>query len=181
MITRMYKNIVGVTLIAVLAGCQTYVGVPQTREEFVSSTKQGGLFRNSETITVRKPVNDVVASVKILAEKCLNVTVKTPNTSTTGNTGSNTTYRPTMHPQSNGVSALTIQESYGARFTQGEPPGGMYTVAAEIRGAAGGLTQVDIYHITGRGMISDAIKSWVLDGNQTCPRFGNFISSVKQN
>lgn len=42
-------------VMTVLTACATNIGAPQTRDEFVSGMKSGGLFRNAETFTLIVP------------------------------------------------------------------------------------------------------------------------------
>lgn len=155
--------------LSVLTGCATNIGLPQTRNEFVSMYKSGGLFRNAEHVTVNRPVKAVVADVTEYANKCLKVRVTTRPSYQYKEAGGSTTYIPKIGAGQNGMTALSVQEKYDDREQSGMPPGGMFTLVAEIR-AAGNKTQVDIYHAA-RGKIADPLKQWIEGDKDRCPSF----------
>lgn len=152
-----------------LSGCATHIGAPQTREDFVSTMRAGGLFKNAETTIIRRPVNAVLADVKDFANQCLNVSVTRPANYAIKEVGGKTTYRTAVHSGQDGVSVLAMQEDYNVKFERGAPPGGIFTFAAEVRAAAGGHTQVDVYYITTKGSIAEALKKWASGDKQGCP------------
>lgn len=152
-----------------LAGCATHIGAPQTREAFVSNMKSGGLFTNSETTIVRRPLNEVVADMKDYANKCLNVSVKRPANYAIREVGGITTYRSIISPGLNGGASLTLQEDYNIKFVSGAPPGGIFTFAAEIGAATGGQTQIDVYYPSGKGYVAESIKRWAGGDKRQCP------------
>jgi hypothetical protein len=155
----------------VLLGCATNVGLPQTRDEFVAGMKAGGMFRNAETITGGRPLKTVVANVTEYADKCLSVRFTRSANYSTKESGSTTLFRPKVQTTSSGVTALSLQEEYNNTPQSGTPPGGMYTLVSEIRAAAGGKTQVDIYYVTGKSRVAEMLKRWADGDKQRCPSF----------
>ncbi|MBI1921318.1 MAG: hypothetical protein HYS23_09600 [Geobacter sp.] len=168
---RLIRN-AGLILISlqVFTGCATYIGVPQTRDEFVTMCKPGGLFRSAEHVTVKRPVKAVVADVKEYAKKCLDVTVTNPPNYMLKETGGTTTYRPKIEATRDGTTALSLQEDYHVKFKSGEPPGGLFTLVAELSTAGKNSTQVDIYH-TSRDKVADSLKQWIDGDKGSCPSF----------
>lgn len=67
----------------------------------------------------------------------------------------------------NGATALSVQESGGSDLT-GLPPGGMYTMVAEVRAAGKSKTQVNIYHLA-KPFLADPLKRWVKNEKRDCP------------
>ena len=61
-----------------------------------------------------------------------------------------------------------MQEEYNDRAMSGAPPGGLFTLVAEISSAGKGKTQLDIYH-AGKGKIADKLKDWAEGDKQYCP------------
>jgi predicted secreted protein len=157
-------------LFIVLAGCATqHIGMPQSRDEFTSGIKAGGLFRNTDQITVSRPVKNVVADVTEYADKCLNVRTTRAPDYRIKEAGGSTTYRPKIQTAQNGVTTLSVQEEYNNRQHPGVPLGGMFTLTAEIQAAANGKTQVNLYYIMGKGSVADSLKRWADGDKQRCP------------
>jgi hypothetical protein len=165
-----FGRMVALTLpfLFMLVGCATNVGVPQTRDEFVSAYKSGGMFRNAEHIVVNRPVKTVVADVSEYASKCLKVRVTHGPSYKYKEAGGSTIYLPKIESTRNGATALSVQERYNDRVQSGAPPGGIFTLVAEIRAAGSNKTQVDIYHAS-RDKIADPLKQWIQGGNRQCP------------
>ena len=151
-----------------LAGCATNVGAPQTRDEFVSAYKSGGLFRNAEHVVINRSVKAVVADAAEYANKCLKVRVTHGPSYKYKEAGGSTTYLPKIETTRSGASALSVQEKYNDRAQSGAPPGGIFTLVAEFRAAGNNKTQVDIYHAS-RDKIADPLKQWIQGGNRQCP------------
>ena len=148
------------------AGCA--IGVPQTRDEFVTMYKPGGIFRNAEHYTINRPAKAVVADVKEFSRKCLTIrVVDSPNYSLK-EAGGSTTYRPKIETIHKSTTSLAVQEEYNDRAMSGAPPGGLFTLVAEISSAGKGKTQLDIYH-AGKGKIADKLKDWAEGDKQYCP------------
>jgi len=154
--------------LSVLTGCATNIGLPQTRSEFVKMYKPGGLFRSAEHVTVNRPVKAVVADTTEYANKCLKVRITNRPNYQYKEVGGTTTYIPKIGAGQNGMTTLSVQEKYNDRDESGVPPGGMFSLVAEIRAAGSNKTQVDIYH-AGRGKIADFLKLWIEGNKDRCP------------
>lgn len=174
---KKYARIISAMLVAyAVVGCATpNIGVPQTREKFVSDMKAGGLFRNTETTSVGRPAKAVVADIKEYANKCLNVRVSAGPSMQYRSAGGSTTYRAKVETASNGVVALSVQEEYNDRPQKGMPPGGMYVFVSEIRSSGANKTDIDIHYITSRGKIGDFLKQWANGKKSFCPSFDRAV------
>lgn len=151
-------------LFPLFAGCA--IGVPQTREEFVTTYKDAKVFGKAEHYTINRPAKAVVADVKEFSRKCLNVRGVDPANFSLQEAGSSTTFRPKIEKIGNDVTALTLQEEYNDKPMPGAPRNGLFTLVAEIRPAGKNKTEVDIYHAR-RGKVADPLKQWA-DGDK-CP------------
>jgi len=161
--------LIGVAL-AGLAGCANQnFGLPQSREEFVKVYKDGGMFRNAEHYTINRPKAAVVADLNQFATKCLNVRVTTTIRQGYATDRSTATYHPRMVEAKGGITSLTVQETYRDKPEKGHPPGGLYSLVADMS-ARGGQTQLDIYH-AGRTAIAKSVKSWAEGDKASCPNF----------
>lgn len=169
---HMRKLGLGFIIFSVLGipGCATNIGMPQTRDEFVTLYKPGGMFRNAEHVTVSRPFKSVVADVTEYANKCLNVRETHGPSYRYKEAGGSTTYRPRMETIKGGAISLSLQEKYNDRDDSGAPPGGIYTLVAEMRAISGSKTQLDIYHAA-RGKVADTLKQWAEGDSRTCPSF----------
>ena len=152
----------------VFTGC--VVGAINTRDEFVAAMKSGGPFKNAQQIIVNRPVKTVVADVTEYANKCLNVRATRGPSYQYKEAGGSTTYHPKIDATRGGVTALSVQEQYNDRAQGGAPPGGFFTLVAEIRAAGNNKTQVDIYH-NSRSKIADPLKQWIAGDKRLCPSF----------
>lgn len=156
-------------LLAVLSGCATGTGRPQTRGDFVSAMKSGRLFTNVEKVVANRPVKAVVADVTDYAKRCLNVRATSGPSYQYKSAGGSTTYHPKIESIRNGAVALSVQEEYNDRPQSGAPPGGIFVVVAEIHGAGNNKTRVDIYYLSSRGKIVDPLKQWINGDKRQCP------------
>lgn len=159
-----------------LTGCAGMgeVRYPQNPDEFLSVYNWGGIFQNVERITVNRPAGTVVANVKVFAKKCLDISVNRKRMGRyaldkygSGTGGGPVTYNTKVGVIKNGSTALSVQESSNAKQS-GLPPGGMYTMVAEVRAAGRNKTQVNIYHLA-KPFIADPLKRWIVDGKRECP------------
>ncbi len=155
-------------VLPVLTGC--VIGAINTREEFVAAMKSGGPFKNVEQTTVNRPFKTVVADVTEYSNKCLNVRVTRRPSYQYKEAGGSTTYLPKIETTRNGVTALSVQEKYNDRDQSGAPPGGFFTLVAEMQAVGNNKTQVDIYH-NSRGKIADPLKQWIAGDKRLCPSF----------
>jgi hypothetical protein len=150
----------------IFAGCA--IGVPQTRDEFVTMYKSGGIFSNAEHITVNRPMKAVVADVREFSQKCLNVRVTDSANYQLKEAGGSTTYHPKIETIRNNTTALSVQEEYNDQALSGAPKGGLFTLVAEISPAGKKKTQLDIYY-PALGKIADPLKQWADGDKRFCP------------
>lgn len=165
----LYRAVIFGVLTSGLMGCVTNVGLPQTREAFVETYKSGGLFRNAEHYTINRSKSQVVADLRQFSDKCLNTKVTTTIRQGYMTDRSTTTYHPKIVEAKNGVTSLSVQETYRDKPEQGHPPGGLYTLVADVS-ASGGRTKLDIYH-AGRTPIANSVKDWAEGNKASCPKF----------
>lgn len=150
----------------IFAGCA--IGVPQTRDEFVTMYKSAGIFGNAEHITVNRPVKAVVADVKEFSQKCLNVRVTNSANYQLKEAGGSTTYHPKIETARKDVTTLSVQEEYNDRALSGAPKGGLFTLVAEMSPAGKKKTQLDIYY-PALSKITDQLKQWADGDKRSCP------------
>jgi hypothetical protein len=158
-------------LSVVLSGCATNIGAPQSSGEFVKMMKEGGLFRNAEKVSVNSPAKSVVADLTAFADKCLKVRTFRAGNYATRESASSTTYHPKIVKGRKSATALVVQEQYNDRDDSGAPTGGIFTLVAEVNPSGKKTTDVDIYYLTGRGMIVDPLKEWMEGNKGHCPSF----------
>lgn len=150
-----------------LAACAGVNYHPQTKQQFVSDMKEGGVFRNKGQFVVKRSLKAAVADAREYADKCLNVGV---SRKLQNEAPSSTQYHPTLATEA-GVTTLVVQETYNGRPSRGAPEGGLFSFVAELRPAGANSTQVDTYYITGRGKIGDYLQPWLEGQKQRCPGF----------
>ena len=152
-----------------LIGCSGNFGLPQSRAEFVKVYKNGGMFRNAEHLTINRPKQAVVADLQQYVDKCLYIKVTTTIRQGYATDRSTATLHPKIVESKGGVTSLSVQETYRDKPEKGHPPGGLYTLVAELR-ARGSQTQLDLYH-AGRDAIADPLKKWAQGDTGSCPKF----------
>jgi hypothetical protein len=159
-----------------LAGCAglTEVKFPQSADEFLSTYNWGGLFQNKENLAVNRPVGVVVADTREFAKNCMDIKVNKKRAARyamdkygSGTRGDAIPYNAKVGPLQNGATGLSIQEVYD-QPQKGTPPGGMFTLVAEIRGVNKTKTEVNIYHLK-RPFLADPLKKWVEGDKRDCP------------
>jgi len=163
-------------LATAVSGCASMnVGQPQTKDEFVSAMKEGGVFRNTENLSISRPFKSVVADVGEYAEKCLQVRSVAGPSYQYKSAGGSTTYRPKLEQQKGSGATLTVQEQYNDREQGGMPKGGLFVLVAEIRAAHGSQTDVNVYYVSGRGKIVDHLKEWATGDKRFCPSLERIV------
>lgn len=162
-------------LIAGCAAMSTPARYPQNTEEFLKTYNWGGIFQNVERVTVDRPSGAVVGDLKEYAKQCLDIKVNKKRAGRYaldkyGNKPSSepVTYNTKLGPIKNGATALSVQESGAVQGDPGMPPGGMYTLVAEVRPAGKGKTEVNIYHLA-KPFLATPLKRWVEGDKRDCP------------
>jgi len=150
----------------IFAGCA--IGVPQTRDEFVTMYKSGGIFCNAEHVTVKRPAKAVVADVREFSQKCLNVRVTDAPNYSLHESGGSTTYHPKIEKIRANTTALSVQEEYNDRALSGAPQGGLFTLVAEISPAGNKTTQLDLYYVP-LSKFAGQLKQWAEGDKRSCP------------
>jgi hypothetical protein len=172
------RQITLVVLGVFLAGCaatsNTTARWPQTTDQFISSYNWGGIFQNVERMTVDRPSGAVVASLKQYAKECLDIKVNKKRAARYAtskyerpNTAPPVTYTTKVGQIKNGATALSVQEWGEIPNEKGQPPGGRYTMAAEVR-AVGKKTEVNIYHLA-KPFLANPLKGWIAGDKRDCP------------
>ena len=167
------RTVSSILILTVVAGCTTASHYPHTRGEFVSTYGEGGLFNSAEHFTVDRETKSVIADVKNYAKKCLDIRVNLKRagrykTEKYGapSTAPPVTFNTKVETARDGSTYLSVQE-FGLNI-KGEPPGGLFTLVAEIRAAGKNKTKVDLYHIA-RPFIANPLKQWVRGDEYACP------------
>jgi hypothetical protein len=163
-----YATLAPMALLVV--GCSYHFGAAQTRDEFIAAAKSDTPFHGTESMTVARPFNAVVADVKAYADRCLNVTLTTrpiPNEAR-----STRYYRARVETPQPGLATLTLRSENRAKgANNGAPPGGLYRFAADIRQGKARNTLIDLYYVGSGSDASEYLKPWVDGGKRECPEF----------
>ena len=156
-------------LVLLVSACMSYaIGAPQTREEFVAGIKKGGFMRDAESLTVSRPFKSVAADVKQFADQCLNITKRTYGNHQTKSNGSITWYHAKVDTSKAGSVTLSLQGEQPRM--NGQPPGGLYQLVAEVSGK-GGSTGINLYYIGTHDFVADELKLWANGNKGKCPEF----------
>jgi hypothetical protein len=166
-------------LATLVAGCaatgSTPARYPRNADEFISSYNWGGWFQNVERMTVERPSPTVVASLREYAKQCLDIKVNKKRAARYaldkyGNKpGSEpVTYNSRIAPIKNGAMALSVQESGAMKDESDLPPGGMFTMVAEVRSSGKNKTDVSIYHLA-KPFLANPLKGWIAGDQRDCP------------
>jgi hypothetical protein len=164
-------------VIPVLAGCaatETAVQYPQNADEFLAAYNWGGWFQNVERVSVERPLGAVVADMRQYAKQCLDIKVNRKRAARYaldkyGNKPSSepVTYNTRVGLIKNGATALSVQEWNGVE-QKGAPPGGPYTLVAELRAAGKARTELSVYHLA-KPFLADPLKRWAANDTRDCP------------
>jgi hypothetical protein len=154
---------------ALLGACA--IQHPQTAEEFRQYVP-GATFGKVQTFEVNRPLREVAKTFQAKAPECLNIAVRTVETSSNG-AGTNllTTYKPTVLA-SEKRAELHVQRSYkGNVIVLGKAPeGGDYVVVADATPLDRNRTHIDIYGPSiGADTLVRAITGWATGKNVGCP------------
>ena len=151
-----------------LAACA--VQHPQNAEEFRQYVPTSS-FAKVQTFEANRPLREVAKTFQAKAPECLNVAVRSRETSATTNINIVTTYKPTVVVTEK-KAELHVQRSFkGNVIVPGKPPeGGDYYVVADATPIDRNRTRIDIYAPTmGTGTIVRAISGWATGENVGCP------------
>jgi hypothetical protein len=164
-------------MLPVLAGCAAMnepTRYPQNTDEFLKTYNWGGIFQNVERMTVDRPSGAIVGDLKEFAKQCLDIGVNKKRAGRyaldkygTKPSSEPVTYNTKLGPIKNGATALSVQES-GEVKDPGLPPGGRYTLVAEVRSAGKSKTEVNIYHLA-KPFLATPLKGWVEGNKRDCP------------
>lgn len=153
--------------IALLAACATH---PQNAEEFRQYIP-GATFGKVQTFEANRSFRDIAKTFQAKAPECLNVSVRTVETSSTSNINILTTYKPTV-VVSEKRAELHVQRSLkGNVIVPGKPPeGGDYFLVADATPLDRGRTRIDIYAPSvGATTMIRAVTGWATGENVGCP------------
>ncbi len=153
---------------ALLGACA--IQHPQTAEEFRQYVP-GATFGKVQTFEVNRPFREVAKTFQAKAPECLNIAVRTVETSNTSSTNILTTYKPTVLV-SEKKAELHVQHSLkGNVIVPGKPPeGGDYYVVADATPLDRNRTRIDIYGPSiGANTLVRAITGWATGENVGCP------------
>jgi hypothetical protein len=154
--------------IAALAACA--VQHPQNAEEFRQYVP-GATFGKVQSFEANRAFRDVAKTFQAKAPECLNIAVRTVETSSTSNINVLTTYKPTV-VVSEKRAELHVQRSLkGNVIVPGKPPkGGDYFVVADATPLERNRTRIDIYSLSmGATALVRAITGWATGENVGCP------------
>jgi hypothetical protein len=151
-----------------LAACA--VQHPQNAEEFRQYVPTSS-FAKIQTFEANRPLREVAKTFQAKAPECLDVAVRTVETSATSNINVLTTYKPTVVVTQK-KAELHVQRSFkGNVIVPGKvPEGGDYFVVADATPLDRNRTRIDIYAPTmGSSTIIRAITGWATGENVGCP------------
>ncbi len=152
---------------AFLAACATH---PQNAEEFRQYVPSA-TFGKVQSFEANRPFRDIAKTFQAKAPECLNVSVRTIETSSTSNTNILTTYKPTV-VVSEKRAELHVQRSLkGNVIVPGKPPeGGDYFLVADATPLERSRTRIDIYAPSiGANTLIRAVTGWATGENVGCP------------
>jgi hypothetical protein len=151
-----------------LAACA--VQHPQNAEEFRQYVPTSS-FAKVQSFEAHRPLREVAKTFQAKAPECLDVAVRTVETSSTSNINVLTTYKPTVVVTER-KAELHVQRSFkGNVIVPGKvPEGGDYFVVADATPLDRNRTRIDIYAPTmGSSTIIRAITGWATGENVGCP------------
>lgn len=153
---------------ALLATCA--VQHPQNAEEFRQYVP-GATFGKVQTFEANRAFRDVAKTFQAKAPECLNIAVRTVETSSTSNINVLTTYKPTVVVNEKRAELHVQRSLKGNVIVPGKPPeGGDYFVVADATRLGRNRTRIDIYSPSmGATTLVRAITGWATGENVGCP------------
>lgn len=151
-----------------LAACA--VQHPQNAQEFRQYVPTSS-FAKVQTFEANRPFREVAKTFQAKAPECLDVAVRTVETSATSSINVLTTYKPTVVVTEK-KAELHVQRSFkGNVIVPGKvPEGGDYFVVADATPLDRNRTRIDIYAPTmGSSTVIRAITGWATGENVGCP------------
>ena len=152
---------------ALLAACAVH---PQNAEEFRQYVPTA-TFGKVQTFEAKRPFRDVAKTFQAKAPECLNVAVRTVETSSTSSINVLTTYKPTVVVNEKRAELHVQRTLKGNVIVPGKPPaGGDYFIVADATPLDRTRTRIDIYSPSiGATTIVRAITGWATGENVGCP------------
>lgn len=148
-------------LLTLLPACGS---MPQTRAEFT-----GHPDITKQTYAVARKLDAVVASLDKQAKSCINGSTRT-RSGVGGNSVQNTAQYMTVAK----TSATRAELTYRLRdnVTVGQPQGGFFQFAADLRAQGAQSTEVTIYHGIWSETLINAVKEWSKGNDNSCHGYG---------
>jgi hypothetical protein len=144
---------------------------PQTREEFVKAVSEGARGAKVETLTIDRDFDEVYRTLEARTTACLDVTVeRTANVGYVEHTSAD--YNPTLRRMGRDRAEFSLQVVHNPRAV-GEKtgPGGLYIMAADLKRAGDGRTEVVLYRPTvGFKNIYRGFVDWAQGTSNECPK-----------
>ena len=153
---------------ALLASCA--VQHPQNAEEFRQYVPTA-TFGKVQTFEAKRPFRDVAKTFQAKAPECLNIAVRTVETSSTSNINVLTTYKPTVVVNEKRAELHVQRSLKGNVIVPGKPPeGGDYFLVADATPLDRSRTRIDIYAPSmGATTLVRAVTGWATGENVGCP------------
>jgi hypothetical protein len=143
---------------------------PQSAQEFRQYVPTSS-FAKVQTLEANRPFREVAKTFQAKAPECLDVAVRTVETSATSSINVLTTYKPTVVVTEK-KAELHVQRSFkGNVIVPGKvPEGGDYFDVADATPLDRNRTRIDIYAPTmGSSTVIRAITGWATGENVGCP------------
>lgn len=143
---------------------------PQNAEEFRQYVPTAS-FGKVQSFEANRSFREVAKTFQAKAPECLNVAVRTVETSSTSSSNILTTYKPTV-VVSEKRAELHVQRSLkGNVIVPGKPPeGGDYYLVADATPLDRNRTRIDIYAPSiGANTLIRAVTGWATGENVGCP------------
>jgi len=144
---------------------------PQNREEFVKAVTAGARGAKVETLTIDRDFDEVYKSIEARTGQCLDITVeRTANVGYVEHTSAD--YNPTLKRMGRDQAQFALQVIHNPRAV-GEKtgPGGLYIMAADLKRAGAGRTEVVLYRPTiGFKNIYQGFVEWAQGTSSDCPK-----------
>lgn len=162
----------GLAVLLLVASPLGAILVPQTREEFVRVVAAGHSGVKMESFVIERGFDEVYKTLEARSAPCLDKKVER-----SANVGyyehSSSDYNPTLKRLGADRAEFTLQVIHNPRGVGGgpPPPGGLYIMAADLKRAGAGRTEVMLYRPTiGFKDITRGFMQWVEGKSSDCPK-----------